>query len=236
VTSATYQQSSLVRSDLNEIDPLNHLLARQNRVRFDSEIVRDAALSASGLLNPKIGGPGITPAQPDGVYSFTQNKKRWSVPNDDSRFRRALYVKFIRSAPYPLFTTFDSPDFQSVCTSRSRSNTPLQSLTLANDEALFELAQGLGARLMSSEGETRNPEIMINRGFRICYSREARPSELKILADYFISQELSFRADETAAKLVAPDSYPNQFSVSEAAAWTSVARALINTDEFITRE
>ena len=94
VTSATYRQSSLARPDLVEIDPLNQLLARQNRIRVEGEIVRDAALCASGLLCDKIGGPSVMPPQPDGVYAFTQNKKKWVVPTDQERYRRALYVKF----------------------------------------------------------------------------------------------------------------------------------------------
>ncbi|HQR33074.1 MAG TPA: PSD1 and planctomycete cytochrome C domain-containing protein, partial [Blastocatellia bacterium] len=143
VTSATYRQSSefnpqsAVRNPQSE-DPRNLLLSRQERFRVEAEIVRDAALSASGLLNAKIGGPSVRPPQPEGVYAFTQNKKNWVATPGADRFRRALYTQFFRSAPYPLFTTFDSPDFQQVCTRRFRSNTPLQSLTLANDPAFLE--------------------------------------------------------------------------------------------------
>jgi len=149
VTSATYRQASQHRSELNEVDPLNRLLARQSRIRVDAEIIRDITLSASGLLNPTIGGPSVRPPQPDGVYAFTQTKKSWKADNTVNRFRRGLYTRFYRSAPYPMLTTFDAPDFQSVCTHRVRSNTPLQSLTMANDKALFEMAQGLARRLLT---------------------------------------------------------------------------------------
>ena len=238
VTSASYRQASHARPDLREIDPLNHLLARQNRIRFDAEIVRDAALCSSGLLNPKIGGPPVTPAQPDGVYSFTQTKKQWVVPGNEERFRRALYVKFIRSAPYPLFTTFDSPDFQSVCTARSRSNTPLQSLALANDAALFEMARGLGARLLSETSPGADLRDRLALGFRLCFSREPAGVELRLLEEYLRQQEESFSGDPQAAQSVAPQpgQYPDRFSAASAASWVSVARALMNTDEFITRE
>ncbi len=147
VTSATYRQSSRQTTEALERDPRNLWLARQNRLRLEAEIVRDAALSASGLLDSTLGGPSVHPPQPDGVYAFTQLAKQWKTDTGPARYRRALYTFFYRSAPYPLFTTFDAPDFQTSCTRRPRSNTPLQSLTVANDAAFVELAQGLALRL-----------------------------------------------------------------------------------------
>lgn len=232
VTSATYRRSSHARPDLAETDPLNTLLARQNRLRVEAEIVRDAALSASGLLHPKIGGPGVKPPQPDGVYAFTQNKKSWTAATGPDRYRRGLYIQFYRSAPYPLLTTFDSPDFQSVCTARVRSNTPLQSLAMANDEALFELARGLGARLLKEE--PADAEKRLERAFLLCYGRPPSEAERNAVASFLDTQVVSFTADPTAAKEVAPE-MPGIDS-AEAAAWTAVARTLMNTDEFITRE
>lgn len=232
VTSAVYRQSSHARPDLAEIDPLNTLLARQNRLRVEAEIVRDAALSASGLLHPKVGGPGVRPPQPEGVYAFTQNKKSWTSATGPDRFRRGLYIQFYRSAPYPLLTTFDSPDFQSVCTARVRSNTPLQSLAMANDEALFELAQGLGARLLKEE--PADDEKRLERAFLLCYGRPPSDAERNAVASFRETQLNSFQADPAAAKEVAPK--VDGIAPAEAASWTTVARALMNTDEFITRE
>jgi len=231
VTSAAYRQSSRARVDLAEIDPFNVLLARQNRLRVEAEIVRDAALSASGLLCAEVGGPGVRPPQPEGVYAFTQNKKTWTVANGPDRYRRGLYIQFYRSAPYPLLTTFDSPDFQSVCTARVRSNTPLQSLALANDEALFELAQGLGARLLRED--VGNDEARLERAFQLCFSRPPSEAERNAVASFREGQLASFRADPAAAESVAPKGSKDPV---EAAAWTTVARALMNTDEFVTRE
>lgn len=237
VTSATYRQSSNLRKDIS--DPLNQMLARQSRIRFDAEIVRDAALTASGLISRKIGGPGVTPPQPEGVYSFTQRKVNWVAAKGAQRYRRAMYTKFIRAAPYPLLTTFDSPDFQSVCTSRVRSNTPLQSLTMANDASIFELAQGLGSRMMRDIGGTDSVanRDRIRHGFALCLSRIPDDDEVEAVA-YFQEQQVSkFEKDPEAAEEVAPAEYPeSDFDVAVAAAWTSVARALMNTDEFITRE
>jgi mono/diheme cytochrome c family protein len=231
VTSATYRQSSHARPDLAETDPLNTLLARQNRLRVEAEIVRDAALSASGLLHPKVGGPGVKPPQPEGVYAFTQNKKSWTAATGPDRYRRGLYIQFYRSAPYPLLTTFDSPDFQSVCTGRVRSNTPLQSLAMANDEALFELAQGLGARLLKEV--PADDEKRLERAFFLCYARPPSDAERNAVASFRESQLASFQKDPAAAAAVAPKGATDP---AVAASWTTVARALMNTDEFITRE
>ena len=238
VTSATYRQSSYARVDLSEKDPSNHLLARQRRIRVEAGIIRDAALSASGLFSAEIGGPGVMPPQPEGVYAFTQRKVNWVSAKGPDRFRRAMYIKFFRSAPYPLLTTFDSPDFQSVCTSRVRSNTPLQSLTLANDEAMFELAQGLGARLMLEiEGMDRvaNSE-RVRRAYALCFSRSPTKKEMDRVLAFQEQQRTSFSADPESARAVAPQVTPEDFDFATAASWTAVARALMNTDEFITRE
>ncbi|MEX2581258.1 MAG: PSD1 and planctomycete cytochrome C domain-containing protein [Verrucomicrobiales bacterium] len=239
VTSATYRQASLARPDLDKTDPLNRRLARQSRIRVEAEIVRDAALSASGLLNPEIGGPGVMPPQPDGVYAFTQRKVNWVDAEGPDRYRRALYTKFFRSAPYPLLTTFDSPDFQSVCTVRVRSNTPLQSLILANDDAMFELAQGLGARLMRDvEGtDSAANRERIRRAFALCFSRPPTEEEVEAVAAFQERRAAGFRADSEGAGKVAPETWPEKtFDPATAASWTAVARALMNTDEFITRE
>jgi mono/diheme cytochrome c family protein len=150
VQSATYRQTSNVRTDLAERDPQNKLLARQNRLRLDAEIVRDVALSAAGLLTETLGGPSVFPPQPDGVFDFTQDPKPWNAATGGNRYRRGMYTHFWRSSPYPSLTVFDAPNANVTCTRRVRSNTPLQSLTLANDEAFFECAQGMAARVLAA--------------------------------------------------------------------------------------
>ncbi|MBS1790361.1 MAG: PSD1 domain-containing protein [Acidobacteria bacterium] len=239
VTSATYRQTSDARKDLSEIDPRNLLLARQERVRVEAEIVRDAALSASGLLNPKIGGPSVRPPQPDGVYAFTQNKKNWVAATGAERFRRALYTQFFRSAPYPLFTTFDSPDFQSVCTRRHRSDTPLQSLTLANDPAFLEIAQGLAARLVRDvPGEfTATLDARLKHAFALCFSRAPNATELAALHSYVERQAQSFTGQPGSPNaLVSQELVKIGLTEAQSAALTAAARVLFNTDNFITRE
>ena len=249
VTSATYRQSSefnshstnpqsAIRNPQSE-DPRNLLLARQERFRVEAEIVRDAALSASGLLNPKIGGPSVRPPQPEGVYAFTQNKKNWIAAPGTERFRRALYTQFYRSAPYPLFTTFDSPDFQQVCTRRFRSNTPLQSLTLANDPAFLEIAQGLAARLVREvPGEfTATLNARLRHAFALCFSRPPSITELAALRSYVERQAQGFAKEPaSAAALMNKELTKAGLTEAQSAALTAAARALFNTDNFITRE
>lgn len=237
VTSATYRQSSEVNPQ--SVDPRNHLLARQERLRVEAEIVRDAALSASGLLNPRIGGPSVRPPQPEGVYAFTQNKKNWVAAPGAERFRRALYTQFFRSAPYPLFTTFDSPDFQQVCTRRFRSNTPLQSLTLANDPAFLEIAQGLAARLVRDvPGEfAATLDARLKHAFALCFSRPPNTTELAALRSYVERQAQGFASQPaSAAALVNKELTKAGLSEAQSAALTAAARVLFNTDNFITRE
>jgi hypothetical protein len=239
VTSATYRQASDARKDLSESDPRNLLLARQERLRVEAEIVRDAALSASGLLHPKIGGPSVRPPQPDGVYAFTQNRKNWTVAAGPERFRRAMYTHFYRSAPYPLFSTFDAPDFQQVCTRRQRSNTPLQSLTLANDPAFLEIAQGLAARLVRDVPGAFAAvlEARLKHAFALCFSRPPNATELAALRSYVERQAQSFASQPAAATaLVNKELTKAGLSEAQAAALTAAARVLFNTDNFITRE
>ncbi len=234
VTSATYRQASDVRQDQSEKDARNLLLSRQERFRVESEIVRDAALSASGLLNAKIGGPSVRPPQPEGVYAFTQNRKNWTTAAGAERYRRALYTHFYRSAPYPLFTTFDSPDFQQVCTRRQRSNTPLQSLTLANDPAFLEIAQGLAARLVSDvSGEFAAVlDARLRHAFALCLSRPPNATELTALRAYVERQA----SQPAVASLVNKELTKAGLTEAQSAALTAAARVLFNTDNFITRE
>jgi Protein of unknown function (DUF1553)/Protein of unknown function (DUF1549)/Planctomycete cytochrome C len=233
VTSQTYRQSSHARSDAAAVDPLNQMLARQNRLRLDAEIVRDVSLSAAGVLSERLGGASVHPPQPDGVYSFTQNRKNWRTDTDSNRYRRAMYTMFYRSAPYPALTTFDSPDFQSVCTRRERSNTPLQALTMANDAAIFELAQHVANRVLLATTTAANDRERIRFLFTVCFARSPQDLELVAVERFLNQQREGFGNTPEAAAAVAGDAETN---TTELAAWTAVARAIMNTDEFITRE
>lgn len=214
MNSATYRQSSAARPELESIDRRNLLLARQNRIRVEAEIVRDLALAVSGKLSPRIGGPGVYPPQEQGVYAFTQRKKNWNTNTDENRFRRGMYTFFYRSAPYPMLETFDVPKFNATCTRRDRSNTPLQSLTVSNSEAMFELAQAFADRITAAVPENDEERLMF--AFRTCFARPPSDRESGVLMRYLNESRNRFR--------------------DEGKSWTAVARLLMNLDEFITRE
>lgn len=239
VTSATYRQASQMRDDLTQHDPLNLLLGRQSRLRVEGEIVRDAALSAAGILTRTIGGPSVHPPQPAGVYAFTQNNKPWRTPTDGDRYRRGVYTFFYRSSPYPLLSTFDAPDFQSVCTKRVRSNTPLQSLTLANDPAFLEIAQGLAFRMLQEipAGDSTTTEERLKFGWQLCYQRLPSEKELATILRFWNSQVTAFsETGKEAEHLLNPSLKQRNESRETTAAFVATARVLLNTDAFITRE
>jgi len=241
VTSKTYTQSSKVSPESLKADPGNYLLSRQSRIRLDAEIIRDAALSASGLLSKKIGGPGIRPPQPSGIYAFTQNKKNWNTTTGPDRYRRGMYIVFFRSAPYPLFGTFDVPDFQTTCTRRLRSNTPLQALNISNDPAFMEFAQGLALRTIRSiPGEANKTlEERIKLAFKLALNRDPNDREFKTLKNYAIefAKDISTKDDgEDAKSLINEAIIESAIPLNQGAALVAVSRAILNTDNFITRE
>ena len=248
VSSATYQQSSGWREDLVELDAANRSLARQSRLRLDAEILRDRALAASGALALRIGGPSVHPPQPAGIYNFTQNVKTWKEDTGSNRYRKTMYTEFFRSAPYPLFTTFDSPDFSTVCTRRSRTNTPLQALTLANDPVFWELSVLLADRAMREQSASQptnepddspkdavNDAALINAKDRIrrmvllAWCRPPNDAELQRLQGFHQSTLEYYRQN------------PNELEALgglkiDQAAYAQVARVLFNTDEFVNRD
>jgi hypothetical protein len=218
VTSATYRQSSRVRPELATIDPNNRLLARQSRLRLDAEIVRDAALFVSGLLSPKIGGPPVYPPQPEGVMTLGQVKRDWKASVGEGRYRRALYTHFWRATPHPALSVFDAPDGFSACTRRIRSNTPLQALTLLNDQQFYEFAEALGARVLKLPAKDDSERI--DHTFRLCLARTPSNAERQRLEQLMAQQVGGEPKNEILRK----------------EAWTTIARVVLNLDEAITRE
>jgi mono/diheme cytochrome c family protein len=225
VTSATYRQASKVRPEL-AADPRNRLLGRQTRLRLEAEAVRDVALTASGLLSEKIGGPSVFPPQPDGVYRFTQVQRIWTPNTGPDRYRRGMYTHFWRSAPYPSLLVFDAPESTTSCTRRNRSNTPLQALTLLNDQAFFEFAQGLAARVLR-DSKADDAE-RLRYAFRLCVARSPTDREMARL------QRLVATIEPTPEELKVK--VPDGLDAKQFVVWTTVARVLLNLDEFITRE
>jgi hypothetical protein len=235
VTSATYRQRSHAVGPAATSDPRNRLLWRQNRLRVEGEIVRDLALAASGLLTRVLGGPSVYPPQSPGVYAFTQREQPWRTSTGADRYRRGMYTFFYRSAPHPMLSTFDAPAFNQACTRRDRSNTPLQSLTVANEESMIEAAQAL-ARAELPHDAARDATAALVALFRRALVRPPQPAELQYLARFLQQQREHFAAQPEAAKKLAPAGLPPTIPPHESAAWVAVARVLLNLDEFITRE
>jgi hypothetical protein len=234
VTSATYRQTSKARPELRDRDPLNVLLARQNRLRLEAEVLRDNALAASGLLVRRLGGPSVRPPQPAGISELTYaNSAKWVESTGPDRYRRGLYTWFQRTSPYPMLLTFDAPDSNTCCVRRERSNTPLQALTLLNDTVLVECAQSFGRRVVTEKPDATTRERLAY-AWRLCVAREPGPRELERVGRLYDELlRLAREKPEEAAKLVGGKPSGD---VAEAAAWVALTRALLNLDEFVTRE
>ena len=228
LNSAVYRQSSHARAELEERDARNRLLARQNRLRLDAEIVRDVGLSVSALLTPTIGGPGVYPPQPETAMLASQVKKTWEPSEGEGRYRRGMYTFFWRVTPHPALMVFDRPDSNIACTRRTRSNTPLQALTLLNDTAFHEFYQAFASRLLEVPEDDR-----LDRAFELAVSRRPDARETAVIERLLANERDALQTRPAEAELLAADGAEHPI---ELAAWTSVARALMNTDEFITRE
>ncbi len=242
VTSATYRQSSKVTPELLAKDPQNRLLARGPRFRVDGEIVRDIALSASGLLNPKLGGPSVFAPAPQFLFQrpVSYGPFEWIEATGDERYRRALYTFRRRSTPYPALTVFDAPIGEQSCVKRTRTNTPLQALTGLNETVFVECARGLGKRAILEGGKTDSERIAY--AFRLCTARKPSAEESKLLLALLEKHLTRFVAGEASAAEVATGEkspkakLPAGLEINDWAAYTLVARVLLNLDETIAKE
>jgi Protein of unknown function (DUF1553)/Protein of unknown function (DUF1549)/Planctomycete cytochrome C len=244
VDSATYRQSSRMTPEMLGRDPENHLLARGPRFRVEAEQVRDIALTASGLMNPQIGGPCAYPPLPAFLLQppISYGPKTWPTATGPERYRRSVYTFRFRSLPYPALQTFDAPNGESSCVRRPRSNTPLQALVTLNDPWSMECAQALARQILKDGG--KSDEARLNLAYRRCLSRspsnEERAELLKFydrekkrIADGWLNSWQLTTPDGASAKR--PETV-GEASPTELAAWTCVARVLLNLDETITKE
>jgi hypothetical protein len=241
-TSATYRQSSRARPELRDIDPNNRLLARQNRLRVEAEVVRDLALTASGLVEPRVGGPSVRPPQPAGIDALGYaGAVKWAVSTGADRYRRGLYTFFQRTVPYPMFKDFDAPDGNITCTRRERSNTPISALTMQNDPVFVECCQALARRLIREEPGHGNVNCdragRVNKAFAIALGRRPSQPERGVVVRLHEQSLAHFRSNPDEARMLA-GTLPKPLDTSDAelAAWAVVGRTLMNLDEFITRE
>ncbi|WP_254508538.1 PSD1 and planctomycete cytochrome C domain-containing protein [Anatilimnocola floriformis] len=228
--SATYQQSSRVVPEMSTADPENLLLGRFPRHRVEAELIRDVVLKTSGQLSPKLGGPSVYPPQPAGVTSEgTYGPLAWNVSQGEDRYRRALYTFTKRTAPYAMLLTFDAPSGEACVPRRELSNSPLQALTLLNDQVFLEAAQTMGKQLTTQPGSVAEKAKDL---FRRCLTRPPSEEESQLLAKFFEQQRSRLESKELdAAKIAGTD----EADKIDRAAWTLTARALLNLDETITK-
>lgn len=232
VTSATYRQSSHLTPELLERDPYNKLLTRGPRFRMEAEMVRDFALSTSGLLNPKIGGPSVFPFQPEGVWNMPYNDDRWVQSENGDQYRRDIYTFIRRTSPYPSLVTFDAPSREFCTVRRVRTNTPLQALTTLNDEVFFEAARAMARRMQKEGGAT--PTDQVAYGFRLCTSRPPEKAELDKLLGFYQRELQDFQKSVNPAREVVQSK--DAANAPSWAAMTMVANVILNLDEAITIE
>ncbi|MFN3652101.1 MAG: PSD1 and planctomycete cytochrome C domain-containing protein [Armatimonadota bacterium] len=241
VTSATYQQSSRVTKELRAKDPENRLLARGSRFRLPAELIRDNALAISGLLERKVGGPSVKPYQPGDLWrelsAGDQEAKSYVQDHGPDLYRRGLYTVWKRSVLYPSFAVFDAPK-REVCTARRPiTNTPLQAFAAMNDTTYVEAARVFAEQILRRGGVST--ETRLTYAYRRALGREPASAERELLGRVYEETKSVYTADKKAAEeLVSAGEAPRLggLDVSELAAWTCVANAILNLDETITRE
>jgi hypothetical protein len=237
VTSHTYQQTSVPTAEQKSRDPLNRYFAHQSRFRLDAEMVRDNALAVSGLLVLKIGGESAKPYQPAGYWDFLNFPKRtWQHDTGEEQYRRGLYTFWQRTFLHPSLLAFDAPTREECTSERVRSNVPQQALVLLNDPSYVEAARVLAERVLREASASTDERLTWL--YRRVLSRNLKDAERAILVELLEQHRQQYGADQAAAEKfisagLAP--MPKNLDAAELAAWTSVARTVLNLHETITR-
>ncbi|MCA9135175.1 MAG: PSD1 domain-containing protein [Planctomycetales bacterium] len=237
VMSQAYQRSSTPTAELKERDPYNDLFARQGRFTVDAEVVRDGALSISGLLVENVGGPSVHPYQPPGYYAQLNFPRRtYAADSGQNQYRRGLYTHWQRTFLHPMLKAFDAPSREECTAKRARSNTPLQALVLLNDPTFVEAARVFAERIMREGGD--NDDQRLDWAYRNAVSRSPDDSVRQPLLDLYHQHLTHYQANEDDAKqLIAHGgaAVAKDLDAAQLAAWTSVARVILNLHETITR-
>jgi hypothetical protein len=237
VMSAAYRQSSKVTQPLLQRDPENRLLARGPRFRLSAEMIRDQALFVSGLLVERVGGPSVKPYQPAGLVKELTGTEDYTPDQGENLYRRSLYTFWKRTVAPPSMMTFDAAARETCVVRETRTNTPLQALTLMNDVTYVEAARVLAQRIMTEGGTS--PGERITLAFRLALSRPPSETERKILLAGYEHHLANYRKDPHGAlKLLRFGESPRKekLDVSELAAYTAVTGLILNLDEVITKE
>ncbi|MEI6232327.1 MAG: PSD1 and planctomycete cytochrome C domain-containing protein [Planctomycetota bacterium] len=240
VTSATYRQSSSVTPALIEKDPENRLFARGPRFRLQAEIIRDQALFAAGLLVETSGGPSVRPYMPDRVWDETSaygNLRNYKHDTGDGLYRRSMYTIWKRTCAPPQMLIFDASGRETCTIKRSRTNTPLQALTLLNEMTYVEASRSLAERMIKEGGAT--PADRVTLGFRRAIGRAPTDAESKVLLTGLQKRLEKYKSEtDSAKKLIAigETKADPKLDPVELAAYTMTANVILNLDEMVTRE
>ena len=235
VNSKAFKQDSKIRPDIQ--DPDNRLIARGQTYRLDAEVIRDIGLWAGDILNEKMGGEGIKPYQPDGLWSAlmhpASNTKKYVRDKNEKIYQRSIYVYWKRTSPHPMMTLFDAPDRESSCVMRSRSNTALQSLGLLNETQRIEMSRKLAERLIKS---TNDDQRRLDYLYGLLSSRKPTPNEKKACQDLVNAMRERYKSsEEDAVALVSAGDAPRDqnIAVKELAAWTQLTTIVLASDAAI---
>lgn len=229
VTSTAYRQTSKITPELLQIDPYNRLISRGARFRLEAEMIRDAALTASGLLSRKLGGPSVFPPQPPGVWDIPYSDDSWQESKGEDKYRRGLYTFIRRSALYPAMMNFDATSREFCTVRRIRTNSPLAALNTLNDPAFFEMAQALARRILAEGGKDDNARV--SYGIRLVAAREPNAGERDQLLTWLQREKSYFASHRNeAAKLAGPG------ADRDLVPWTVLANVLLNLDEALNKE
>jgi hypothetical protein len=237
VMSATYRQSSKMTPELLQRDPENRLLARGPRFRLPAEMIRDGALSVSGVLVEKLGGPSVKPYQPAGLWQELTGGGGYKTDEGEGLYRRSLYTYWRRTIAPPSMVTFDAATRETCIVRESRTNTPLQALTLMNEVSYVEAARKLAERMMKEGGATEGERIQY--GFRLVMARVPSVAErgtMQTALERFLAYYRTHGKDAAAYTSQGASPRNNDLDVKELAAYAGVASLMLNLDEAVTKE
>jgi hypothetical protein len=229
--SSTYQESAGYQAGAAKADPDDKLQWRYPRHREEGEEIRDSMLYVSGLLNPKMGGPGIHPELPPGTVPAKYGD--WKPEKDPAEAnRRSVYIFEKRVMVYPIFEAFDAPNPQESCPRRFRTVIPSQALMLMNDRLVLEWSRALAGRVLNDSGLTA--EQQVERAYRLALSREPKPREVEAVLD-FIGRQAGVIGERLAKneKVLLPENAPANMAPARAAAFVDFCHTLLNSNEFL---
>lgn len=239
LTSSSFRQSAKVAGAKREKDPENRLISRGPRFRLDAEVLRDQSLYIAGLMNPEMGGPGVNVYQPAGLWEAvgypTSNTARYVQDKGDVLYKRSIYLFWKRTSPPPVMAVFDAPTREACVVRRSRTNTPMQALTLMNETMYVEAARHMAERVLS---EKQSDEDRLEHAFFIATSRKPKAPELAVLKDVLSGRraEYALKPEDAKKLLQTGDSpYSTQIQQEELAAWTLLCSMILNLDEVVTQ-